>query len=54
MIGGRDRLQAVAGPAGQHPQLAAALSDRPAGPPAAREAPLFDRAMTRILTGLLP
>ena len=40
--------------AGQHPQLAAALSDRPAGPPAAREAPLFDRAMTRILTGLLP
>jgi hypothetical protein len=40
--------------AGQHPHLAAALTDQPAaggpGPPE----PLFDRAMTRILTGLLP
>jgi len=34
---------------GQHPHLAAAL----AGAPAPAE-PLFDRAMTRILTGLLP
>jgi AcrR family transcriptional regulator len=48
--------------AGQHPYLAAALADQPlprdgqAGGPA-DEAPretLFDRAMTRILTGLLP
>lgn len=37
--------------AGQHPQLAAALADQPAGDPAE---PLFDRALTRILTGLLP
>jgi AcrR family transcriptional regulator len=34
---------------GQHPHLAAALGEAPA--PAE---PLFDRAMTRILTGLLP
>jgi len=34
---------------GQHPHLAAALAEAPA--PAE---PLFDRAMTRILTGLLP
>ena len=38
---------------GQHPQLAAALADSLAGDPAHDE-PLFDRAMTRILTGLLP
>src|SRR5258708_11038852 len=38
--------------AGQHPQLAAALADQPAVDPAEQE-PLFDRAMTRILTGLL-
>jgi len=36
---------------GQHPQLAAALADQPG---AAAPEPLFDRAMTRILTGLLP
>ncbi len=36
---------------GQHPQLAAALADQPADAPAE---PLFDRALTRILTGLLP
>jgi hypothetical protein len=54
--------------AGQHPHLAAALADhpegaadRPAGPAgqagdggSAGPEPLFDRAMTRILTGLLP
>jgi AcrR family transcriptional regulator len=40
--------------AGQHPYLAAALTDQPPyGDPAPHE-PLFDRAMTRILTGLLP
>jgi AcrR family transcriptional regulator len=39
--------------AGQHPHLAAALADQPADSPAQHE-PLFDRAMTRILTGLLP
>ncbi len=41
--------------AGQHPHLAGALADQPAaaGDPAQDE-PLFDRAMTRILTGLLP
>ncbi len=38
--------------AGQHPQLAAALAEAGDGSPG-RE-PLFDRAMTRILTGLLP
>jgi AcrR family transcriptional regulator len=37
---------------GQHPQLAAALADQP-GDTAGAE-PLFDRALTRILTGLLP
>ncbi|HTP15215.1 MAG TPA: TetR/AcrR family transcriptional regulator C-terminal domain-containing protein [Streptosporangiaceae bacterium] len=40
--------------AGQHPHLAAALADRPAGGDPAQPEPLFDRAMTRILTGLLP
>ena len=53
-------LQIAAG--GQHPRLAAALADQPAplagqaGRPADEtlEEPLFDRAMTRILTGLLP
>jgi len=38
--------------AGQHPQLASALADQPAVDPAQQE-PLFDRAMTRILTALL-
>jgi AcrR family transcriptional regulator len=38
---------------GRHPHLAAALADPAAGPPDGQE-PLFDRAMTRILTGLLP
>ena len=40
--------------AGQHPHLADALADSPAGGDPARREPLFDRAMTRILTGLLP
>jgi AcrR family transcriptional regulator len=41
--------------AGQHPHLAAALSDqRSQGDAAQQHEPLFDRAMTRILTGLLP
>jgi hypothetical protein len=40
--------------AGQHPQLAAALADQPAGGDPDQHQPLFDRAMTRILTGLLP
>ena len=50
--------------AGQHPHLAAALADAMAGADALartaaedgsdRREPLFDRAMTRILTGLLP
>ncbi len=35
--------------AGQHPQLAAALAEPPGEPD-----PLFDRALTRIVTGLLP
>jgi AcrR family transcriptional regulator len=39
-------MDIVAG--GQHPQLAAALADPPGEPE-----PLFDRALTRILTGLL-
>ncbi|HSS89193.1 MAG TPA: TetR/AcrR family transcriptional regulator [Streptosporangiaceae bacterium] len=39
--------------AGRHPHLAAALAGQPGGDPAQHE-PLFDRAMTRILTGLLP
>ncbi len=38
---------------GQHPNLAAALADQPAGRGASSAEPLFDRAMTRILTGLL-
>ena len=38
--------------AGRHPHLAAALAGRP-GPPARPQAPMFDRAMTRILAGLL-
>ena len=45
-------LQVVA--VGQHPHLAAAVADQPAaGEPGPAE-PLFDRAMTRILNGLLP
>jgi AcrR family transcriptional regulator len=40
--------------AGQHPYLAAALADQPAGGDPAEHEPLFDRAMTRILTGLIP
>jgi AcrR family transcriptional regulator len=40
--------------AGQHPYLAAALADPPAGGDPAPGEPLFDQAMTRILTGLLP
>jgi AcrR family transcriptional regulator len=43
---------------GQHPNLAAALADSGAPPgagdAAAPDEPLFDRALTRILTGLLP
>ena len=40
---------------GQHPHLAAALADQPALDDAGQQQqPLFDRAMTRILTGLLP
>jgi AcrR family transcriptional regulator len=45
-------LQIVA--AGQHPHLAAALADQPAEGDLALQEPLFDRAMTRILAGLLP
>jgi AcrR family transcriptional regulator len=40
--------------AGQHPHLAAAVADQPAAGDLAPQEPLFDRAMTRILTGLLP
>jgi Tetracyclin repressor-like, C-terminal domain len=40
--------------AGQHPHLAAALADQPADIGPAQDEPMFDRAMTRILTGLLP
>ncbi len=40
--------------AGQHPHLAAALADQPAGDGGDGQEPLFERAMTRILTGLLP
>ena len=40
--------------AGQHPHLAGALADQPAAGDPAQGEPLFDRAMTRILTGLLP
>ena len=40
---------------GQHPHLAAALADQPSqGDAAQQQEPLFDHAMTRILTGLLP
>lgn len=39
--------------AGRYPHLAAALATAPVASPAGNE-PLFDRAMTRILTGLLP
>jgi hypothetical protein len=40
--------------AGQHPHLAAALAVQSAGAGPAQHEPLFDHAMTRILTGLLP
>jgi AcrR family transcriptional regulator len=39
--------------AGHHPHLAAALADQPAAVDPAADGPTFDRAMTRILTGLL-
>jgi AcrR family transcriptional regulator len=39
---------------GHHPHLAATLADQPASGGSAQIEPLFDRAMTRILTGLLP
>jgi hypothetical protein len=43
--------------AGQHPHLATALTDQAPGEPAAidpaADEPTFDRAMTRILNGLL-
>jgi AcrR family transcriptional regulator len=45
-------LQITAG--GQHPHLAAALAEQSGDGAPARQDPLFDRAMTRILTGLLP
>lgn len=38
---------------GQHPNLAAALADQPPGVDPARTEPDFDRAMARILAGLL-
>ncbi len=41
--------------AGQHPHLAAALAGQPShGDTARQQQPLFDHAITRILTGLLP
>jgi AcrR family transcriptional regulator len=40
--------------AGQHPHLAAAVAGQPAEEDLGPQEPLFDRAMTRILTGLLP
>jgi AcrR family transcriptional regulator len=40
--------------AGQHPHLAAALAGLAAGGDTGEQEPMFDRAMTRILTGLLP
>jgi AcrR family transcriptional regulator len=40
--------------AGQHPNLAAALADQPAAAQDAGPLTLFEHAMTRILTGLLP
>ena len=39
---------------GQHPHLAAALAAQPGDGSPAPQQPLFHRAMTRILTGLLP
>ena len=45
-------VQIAAG--GQHPHLAGALADVPAGGEPVQDEPLFDQAMTRILTGLLP
>jgi AcrR family transcriptional regulator len=39
---------------GDHPHLAAALADQPPADDPAQHEPLFDRAMARILTGLLP
>ena len=39
---------------GQHPHLAAALADASAGGDLVQGESLFDQAMTRILTGLLP
>jgi AcrR family transcriptional regulator len=39
--------------AGHHPHLAAALAEAATATPAARQDDLFDRAMTRILAGLL-
>ena len=38
---------------GQHPHLAAALADQPAAGDPGQQQPLFDRAMIRILTGLI-
>ena len=40
--------------AGQHPHLATAVAGQPASGDAGEQEPIFDRAMTRILTGLLP
>jgi AcrR family transcriptional regulator len=39
---------------GQHPHLAAVLSGPPEDDDALAQDPIFDRALTRILTGLLP
>lgn len=39
---------------GQHPHLAAALGGQPAGSDPDQQEPLFDRAFTRLLTGLVP
>lgn len=40
--------------AGQHPHLAAALAEAPASDGPASQEDVFDRAMTRILAGILP
>jgi AcrR family transcriptional regulator len=40
--------------AGQHPHLAAALADAPPMDTGRQQASLFERAMTRILAGLIP
>jgi AcrR family transcriptional regulator len=40
--------------AGQHPHLAAALADQPSDGVASHHEQLFDRALKRIVTGLLP